>query len=71
MVTNLPMLAYFLNLMSIEHYVVQFWAKFWLLLRTLSAWAFYKLLDSLKMKANFSQIIPYFSLDIPLKSFAL
>ena len=27
MVTNLQMLAYFLNL-SIEHYLVQFWAKF-------------------------------------------
>ena len=28
MVTNLQMLAYFLNLLSIEHYLVQFWAKF-------------------------------------------
>ena len=29
MVTNLHMLAYFLNLLSIEHYLVQFWAKFY------------------------------------------
>ena len=29
MVTNLQMLVYFLNLLSIEHYLVQFWAKFW------------------------------------------
>ena len=28
MVTNLQMLAYFLNLLSIEHYLVQFWTKF-------------------------------------------
>ena len=28
MVTNLQMLAYFLNLLSIEHYLEQFWAKF-------------------------------------------
>ena len=29
MVTNLQMLVYFLNLLSIEHYLVQFLAKFW------------------------------------------
>ena len=51
MVTNLHMLAYSLNLLSIKHYLVQFWAKFWTLLRTLSAWASYKLLDSLQLKA--------------------
>ena len=28
MVTNLQMLAYFVNLLSIEQYLVQFWAKF-------------------------------------------
>ena len=45
-----------------------FGSNFRLLLRTLSAWASYKLLDSLKMKANFSQILPYFSLNIPFRS---
>ena len=29
MVINLQMLTYFLNLLSIKHYLVQFWAKFW------------------------------------------
>ena len=28
MVTNQQMIAYFLKLLSIEHYLVQFWAKF-------------------------------------------
>ena len=28
MVTNLQVLAYFWNVLSIEHYLVQFWAKF-------------------------------------------
>ena len=28
MVNNLQLLAYFLNLLSIKHYLVQFWAKF-------------------------------------------
>ena len=27
MVNNLQVLAYFLNFLSIEHYLVQFWAK--------------------------------------------
>ena len=39
-----------------------------LLLWTLSAWASYKLLDSLEMKANFNPFFPYFSLHIPLRS---
>ena len=65
MVTNLQMLAYLLNLLSIKHYLGQFWAKFGLLLWTLTAWVSYKLLDSLKMKANFYTILSYFSLNIP------
>ena len=27
MVTNLQMLAYFVNMLPIKHYLVQFWAK--------------------------------------------
>ena len=44
------------------------WANLGLLLWTLSAWASYKLLDSLEMKANFNPIRPYFSLHIPFRS---
>ena len=46
---------------------VYFWPNFGLLLRTLSARASYKLIDSLEMKANFNTILPYFSLNIPLR----
>ena len=68
MVTNLQMLSYFINLLSIEHYLVHFGPNLGLLLWTLSAWASFKLLDSLEMKANFNPILPYFSLHIPLRS---
>ena len=48
--------------------LVVYWANLRLLLRTLSAWTPYNLWDSLKFKANFSQILPYSSWNIPLRS---
>ena len=68
MVTNLQMLAYFLNLLSIEHYLVQFWAKFGASTVNIKCMSILQTLDSLEMKANFNPILPYFSLHIPLRS---
>ena len=45
-----------------------FWPNFGLLLQTLRVWWPYKLLASLKMKAHFNTILPYFSSNITLRS---
>ena len=68
MVTNLHMLVYFLNLLSIEHYLVQFWAKFWASTANIKCMGILQTFWSLEMKANFSQILQYLSLNIPLWS---
>ena len=68
MVTNLQMLAYFLNLLSIKHYLVQFWAKFWNSTANIKWMGVLQILDSPEMKANFNIILPYFSLNIPSRS---
>ena len=67
MVTSLKVVANFLNLCSNKHYLVQFWPNCGLLLQTLRVWWSYNLLDSLKMKAHFNTILPYFSLNITLR----
>ena len=68
MVTSLQVVAYFLNSCCNKRYVLQFWPNCGLLLQILRVWWSYKLLDTLKIKARFKTIPPYFSLNITLRS---
>ena len=67
MVTNLQMLAYFLKLLSIEYYLVQFWAKFGASTVSIKRMSILQTFRQ-SLKANFNPILPYISLHIPLRS---
>ena len=68
MVTNLQMLAYFLNLLSIEHYLVQFWAKFGASTVNIKCMSILQTFRQSRNESKFQPIFPYFSLHIPLRS---
>ena len=61
MVTNLQMLAYFLNL-SIKRYLVQFRAKFWASTANNKFMGVLQTFKGLEMKTNSNTISPYFSI---------
>ena len=68
MVTNLQILAHFLNLLSIEHYLVQFWAKFGASIVNIKCMSILQTFRQSRNESNFNPILPYFSLHIPLRS---
>ena len=71
MVTNLQTLAYFLNLLSIEHYLVQFWAKFGASTGNIKCM---NILQTFRQSRNESKFQPnssIFQLTHPIKKFVL
>ena len=69
MVTNLQMLAYFLNLLSIKHYLVQFWAKFWASTVNIKCYGILQTFRHSRNESKFQHNSSIFCLSIPLRSF--
>ena len=71
MVTNLHMLAYFLNLLSIKHYLVQFWAKFWASTVNIKCMGILQTFRQSQNESKFQHNSSIFLLKHPIKKFLL
>ena len=71
MVTNLQMLVYFLNLLSIEHYLVQVWAKFWASTANIKCMGILQTFWQSRKESKFQPNFSIFKLKHPIKKFVL
>ena len=68
MVTNLQMLAYFLNSLSIKHYLVQFWAPVWASTANIKCTVVLQTFRQSENESKFQRNCAIFYLNIPLRS---
>ena len=71
MVTNLQMLAYFLNLLSIKHYLVQFLANLWAIAANIKCMGVLQTFRQSRNESKFQHIFAIFWLKHPIKKFVL
>ena len=71
MVTNLQMLVYFLNLLSIEHYLVQFLAKFGASTVNIKCMSILQTFRQSRNESKFQPDSSIFKFTHPIKKFVL
>ena len=68
MVSNLQMLAYFLNLLSIKHYLVEFWDKLWASTANNKCMGVLQTFRQARNESKFQHNIAMFWLKHPIKN---